>query len=83
MGYGPIKNGKHTAITTFKGSWAYEEMKKQLEATEINPGKYAVRPKGALGTHGWIKDKPWQIQYIKAGSAEQAIELAALEFKPS
>ena len=83
MGYGPIKNGKQTAITPFKGSWAYEEMKKQLEATEISPGKYAVRPKDALGTHGWIKDKPWQIQYIKAGSAEQAIELAALKFKPS
>ena len=83
MGYGPIKNGKHTAITPFKGSWAYEEMKKQLEATEIRHREYAVRPKGALGTHGWIKGKAWQIQYIKAGSAEQAIELAALEFKPS
>ena len=83
MGYGPIKNGKQTAITPFKGSWAYEEMKKQLEATKINPGKYAVRPKGTLGTHGWIKGKPWQVQNIKADSAEQAIELAALEFKPS
>ena len=83
MGYGPIKNGKHTAITPFKGSWAYEEMKKQLEAVEIGPRKYVVRPKGALGTHGWIKGKPWQVQYIKADSAEQAIEKAALEFKPS
>ena len=51
MGYGPIKNGKHTAITPFIGSWAYEEMKKQLEATEIRHSEYAVRPKGALGTH--------------------------------
>ena len=83
MGYGPIKNGKHAAITPFKGSWAYEEMKKQLEATEIRPSEYAVRPKGALGTHGWIKGKPWQVQYIKANSAEQAIEKAALEFKSS
>ena len=83
MGYGPIKNGKHTTITPFKGSWAYEEMKKQLEATEIRPSEYAVRPKGALGTHGWIKGKPWQVQYIKANSAEQAIKKAALEFKPS
>ena len=83
MGYGPIKNGKHTAITPFKGSWAYEEMKKQLEATEIRHNEYAVRPKDALGTHGWIKNKPWQVQYIKADSAEQAIEKAALEFKPS
>ena len=83
MGYGPTKNGKQSAITPFKGSWAYEEMKKQLEATEIRHSEYAVRPKGALGTHGWIKGKPWQVQYIKANSAEQAIEKAALEFKSS
>ena len=83
MGYGPIKNGKQTAITPFKGSWAYEEMKKQLEATEIRHSEYAVRPKGALGTHGWIKGKPWQVQYIKADSAKQAIEMAALEIKSS
>lgn len=56
-------------------------MKKQMEATQISPGQYAVRPKGALGTHGWIKGKPWQVQYIKATSAEQAIEKAALELK--
>ena len=83
MGYGPIKNGMQTAITPFKGSWAYEEMKKQLEATEIRHNEYAVRPKDALGTHGWIKNKPWQVQYIKANSAKQAIEMVALEIKSS
>jgi len=30
MGYGPIKNGKHTPITPWKGSWA-EQMQKQRE----------------------------------------------------
>ena len=83
MGYGPVVNGKHTAITPWKGSWAYDELKKQLEATELRPGTYAVRPKNSLGTHGWINNKPWQVQYIKAGSSELAIEKAALEYRPS
>ena len=82
MGYGPIKNGKHTAITPFKNSWAHQEMQKQLEATEVRSGYFAVRPKGALGTHGWINNRPWQVQYIKAASAEKSIEKAALAFKP-
>ena len=79
MGYGPIRNGKHTPITQFKNSWAYQEMQKQLEATEIRPGHFAVRPKGTLGTHGWINNKPWQVHYVKAGSPELAIGKAALE----
>ena len=83
MGYGPVVNGKHTAITPWKGSWAYDELKKQLEATELRSGYFAVRPKGSLGTHGWSNNKLWQVQYIKAGSPELAIEKAALEYRYS
>lgn len=79
MGYGSIKNGKQTPITTFNNSWAHQEMQKHLEATELRAGYFAVRPKGALGTHGWINNRPWEVQYIKAASAEKAVETAALK----
>lgn len=31
-------------------------------ATRLNSG-WAIRPKGALGTCGWINGVPWQVVY--------------------
>jgi len=47
----------------------------ELEATELNHGLYAVRPKGQLGTCGFYP-VPWEVVYVQAKSAEKAIERA-------
>ncbi len=44
----------------------------ELEATHLRGRKYAVRPKGQLGTCGWYPCA-WTVQYITAHSPEQAI----------
>jgi hypothetical protein len=46
-----------------------------LEATELRPGLYAVRPKGQLGTCGFYPCA-WTVQYIKASSAAEAVRRA-------
>jgi len=47
-----------------------------MEATHLGGGRWAVRPKGALGTCGWGKDGPWQTIYVTASSAQEAIRKA-------
>jgi hypothetical protein len=43
-----------------------------LEATELRGGRYAVRPKGALGTCGFYPCS-WSVHYVKARCASEAI----------
>ena len=47
----------------------------ELEATPLRDGKWAVRPKGQLGTCGF-HPIPWTVQYIRARSAAEAIRKA-------
>ena len=47
----------------------------ELEATELNGNRYAVRPKGQLGTCGW-HPKAWTVIYVTAGSKVDAIHRA-------
>lgn len=44
----------------------------ELEATHLRDNRYAVRPKGALGTCGWINGKAWQVVYVRARNAAEA-----------
>lgn len=48
----------------------------KLEATQLRPGYYAVRPEGQLGTCGSYPYL-WTVQYIKARSEKEAIAKAA------
>jgi hypothetical protein len=43
------------------------------EATHINGALYAVRPKGALGTCGWVENIAWSIQYVHATDVIDAL----------
>lgn len=47
----------------------------ELEATQLHSGRWAVRPKGQLGTIGW-SPKPWMAQIVSAANAESAIRIA-------
>lgn len=49
----------------------------EYEATALPGKRYAVRPVGALGTCGWINGIPWQVQFILADSAREALQQAA------
>lgn len=44
-----------------------------LEATYLRGNRWAVRPKGNLGTCGWINGIPWTVRYVNARSAEEAV----------
>ncbi len=44
-----------------------------LEATHMRGRLYAVRPRGTLGTCGWINNQPWSVEYITAQSCEDAV----------
>ncbi len=46
-----------------------------LEATHLRGRDYAVRPAGAVGTCGF-SPVPWTVQYIKAGSPDEAVRKA-------
>ena len=43
-----------------------------LEATELRDGRYAVRPKGRLGTCGFYPCS-WTVHYVRARSESEAI----------
>lgn len=43
-----------------------------LEATELRPGCYVVRPAGACGTVGW-SPRPWNAVAVNARSAADAL----------
>lgn len=47
----------------------------ELEATHLRGNRWAVRPKGQLGTCGWYPI-PWTVEYVNARSAEEAVEKA-------
>lgn len=51
-------------------------MRYEMEATELRNNRWAVRPKGALGTHGF-SPYPYEVIYVTASSAEEAVRLAA------
>ena len=40
----------------------------EYEATHLRDDSYAVRPKGALGTCGWINGIAWTVVYVTAYS---------------
>lgn len=48
----------------------------ELEATHLRGTRYAVRPKGKLGTHGFINDKAWEVIYVNAHSPAEAVAKA-------
>jgi hypothetical protein len=45
----------------------------ELYALPLDNNMWAVRPVGALGTHGWIDGKAWAVVYIRANTEKQAI----------
>jgi len=47
----------------------------ELEATLLRNGRYAVHPRGALGTCGFFP-YPWSVAYVNANSEEHAIRKA-------
>lgn len=53
----------------------------ELEAIHLRDNRYAVRPKGCLGTCGWISYKdasiPWTVTYVNARNADEALRKAA------
>lgn len=52
----------------------------ELEATHLRDNRYAVRPKGCLGTCGWISYKdasiPWTVIYVNARNETEALRKA-------
>ena len=44
----------------------------ELEATKIRLRKYAVRPRGQIGTCGSFP-KPWSVIYVTASSKSKAV----------
>lgn len=48
---------------------------RELEATQLRNGKWAVRPKGQLGTCGFYP-VAWHVVFVKAATPKQAITKA-------
>lgn len=48
----------------------------KLATTYLGDGEYAVRPEGCLGTCGWKDGVAWEVQYVKAATEEEAINIA-------
>ena len=46
------------------------------DATLLRTGRYAVHPVGCLGTCGWVNGVAWQVRYINARNAVEAIRKA-------
>jgi hypothetical protein len=56
-----------------------------MYAVQLRNGKWAVRPKGQLGTCGW-HPYPWTVFYVTAINEQEAIRKAAARearFAPS
>lgn len=51
-------------------------MSEELEATHLRGQRFAVRPKGQLGTCGFYPEA-WQVYYVNAGNKRVAISKAA------
>lgn len=52
----------------------------ELEATHLRGNRYAVRPKGSLGTCGW-SPFPWTVVYVTARSEDAAVKKARGELE--
>lgn len=50
-------------------------MQIELEADHLRDSRYAVRPKGQLGTCGW-HPVPWTVAYVNARSEADAVKKA-------
>lgn len=38
-------------------------------------GVYAIRPKGALGTCGWVDGRPWQVRYVNHKNLPRSVAI--------
>ena len=47
----------------------------KLEAVRLRDC-WAVRPEGAIGTHGNTNGVPWTVMYVRSSTADQAIDKA-------
>ena len=47
----------------------------ELEATLVSPNHWCVRPKGQLGTCGWVPE-PWTAIYVNAPDPQAAVKHA-------
>jgi hypothetical protein len=45
----------------------------KYDALHLMGNRYAVRPLNALGTCGWINGAAWQVKYVTARNAEDAL----------
>lgn len=54
----------------------------EYEATSLGGRRYAVRPKGCLGTCGWHAGVAWTVIYVNADSPSRAI-IEARKFRPA
>lgn len=45
----------------------------ELEATKLRNNRWAVQPKGQVGTTGFYPE-PWDVVYVNASSAAEAIK---------
>lgn len=48
----------------------------KYEATHLRDKRWAVRPVGALGTCGWINGVGWNVIYVTARTADEALRKA-------
>ena len=55
----------------------------KLEALHLRDRKYAVHPVGTVGTCGWIDGKPWQVVFVTASSAADAVRKATRKLTQS
>ena len=60
---------------TGRGRVAMARAKVELEPTLLRDNRWAVRPKGQLGTCGW-HPKPWKVFYVTAVSGAEAVRKA-------
>ena len=62
-----MPNTQHTAVA-----------RPQLSAVHLRNSTYAVRPAGQLGTCGWVP-VPWEVIYVHAHTANQAVLRATIQ----
>jgi len=55
---------RRTNVSTPKNVFPEGVVKIELTATKLRTGRYAISPKGCLGTCGSIGGKLWTVQYV-------------------
>jgi hypothetical protein len=62
-----------------------EMLDMRLEATPLRDNRWAVKPAGRLGTHGWIMHygaiTPWHVVYVNARTESAAIKKATQQLR--